>query len=847
MSVPMFQRTIWLSLVLALAWWGWLPADDAPKTEPPKPDPQTTPMPTLQGLDVFPKTITLRGAEDRAQILVTGVQAAGRPVDVTLKAKYTVSDPKLASVSETGRIIPLADGQVTIQMEFGVHKASVACTISHMAEALPMNFANQITPIFTKLGCNSGGCHGKSGGQNGFHLSLLGFEPDVDYMTLVKEARGRRVFPAAPEHSLLLRKGAGQMPHGGGKRLEPDSDEYRLLRQWIAAGMPWGEANDPVVKRITVTPTQRVLAAQEQQQLVVQAEYSDGRIEDVTRRAQYESNESEIAGITPEGVVQIGQGKGQAAIMIRYQGQVTVFRALVPLEKSVPAYEYPYQTLVDGPVHQQFQRLNLKPSELSSDEQFLRRVTLDVTGTLPTPDEVRAFLADSDPNKRGRWIDQLLDRPEYAYFFANKWADILRVKRHGDARRAQGTFAFHDWIRQSLADDLPYDQFIREILTAIGDEKSHPPVVWYKEMNEFANYVDDLGQVFLGQRLACANCHHHPFEKWSQDDYWGLAAFFGRVGKKQIPRQGDIGSLPNPNLSLFVSKGGAVTNKRTGRPADIKPLDGAVVQVPPGDDPRDKLVEWMVAPENPFVAKAVVNRYWAHFFGRGIVDPPDDMRITNPASNEELLEALAKDFVANRFSLKHLVRVITKSRTYQLSATPNEFNKEDKQNFGRFYPRRMAAEVLLDAVNRAVDHPDGFGGLPTDQLAPKRAIMLPDETFTNYFLEVFGKPMRTSACECERVSDANLAQALHLLNSDEVLNKIARGGGRADQLAQNKDKPEPQLIEEMFLACLARKPTETELKVAQEHLAKLGAAQRKRAFENLLWALINTKEFSFID
>ena len=836
------NRWLWFALCLSLTWMGWLSAADSPR-----PDASKAPMPTLQGLDVFPKQLALRGPEDRAQILLTGLQAAGRPVDLTLKAKYSVSDPKLAQVTASGRVIPLANGKLTIQMEFGTHKAHVECQISHMTEELPINFANQITPIFTKLGCNSGGCHGKSGGQNGFHLSLLGFEPPVDYMALVKETRGRRLFPAAPEHSLLLRKGTGQMPHGGGKKLDADSDEYRVLRQWISAGMPWGDAKDPVVKQIFVTPNQRVLAAEENQQLVVLAEYTDGHVEDVTRRAQYESNETEIATVTPEGIVQIGLGKGQAAIMVRYQGQVTVFRALVPLEKPVPSYEYPQQTLVDGPVLKQFQRLNLMPSALSSDEQFLRRVTLDITGTLPTPDEVRAFVADSDPNKRNRWIDQLLERPEYAYFFANKWADILRVKRHGDARRIQGTFAFHEWIRQALAKDMPYDQFIREILTAVGDEKAQPSVVWYKEMNEFSNYVDDLGQVFLGQRLACANCHHHPFEKWSQDDYWGLAAFFGRVGKKQIPQQGDVGSLPNPKLSLFVSKGGSVANKRTGQAAAIKALDAPVLNVPPGEDPREKLVDWMVAPNNPFVAKAVVNRYWAHFFGRGIVDPPDDMRITNPASNEELLNALAQDFIANKFSLKHLVRLIAKSRTYQLSAMPNELNQQDKQNFARFYPRRMSAEVLLDAVNRATNFPDGFGGLPNDQHAPKRAIMLPDEAFTNYFLEVFGKPMRTSACECERVSDANLAQALHLLNSDEILNKIARGGGRADLLAQDKQKKDPQLVEELFLTCLARRPTDVELKVALDHITKLGPNQRKKAFENLLWAMINTKEFSFID
>jgi hypothetical protein len=798
-------------------------------------------------LEISPPHITLKGAEDSWQLLVTGHQANGRQKDLTQEATYTVANPKVAQVTASGRVVPLGNGTTEIVATIGTQQTKLTCTVSQFGENLPINFADQVVPIFTKLGCNSGGCHGKSGGQNGFRLSLLGFEPDLDYMTLVKESRGRRVFPAAPDHSLLLLKGAGLMPHGGGKKMSADSEEYKTLRRWIAAGMPRGNPKDPVVAKITVTPEQRILSRESQQQFAVVAHYSDGHTEDITRKAQYESQETEIATVEPTGLVQTHQGSGEAAVMIRYQGHVTVFRATVPLEGPTPKYDFPPNNFIDKFTQQKFQELGLVPSGLCTDYEFIRRVMIDICGTLPTPPEITAFVADKDPQKRQKLVDKLLERPEYAYYFAAKWADILKVKRVGDGRRATGTFAFHDWLKEAMAHDLPYDQFIRAIIAATGDEHSHPPTTWYKEITTPENFVDDTAQIFLGLRLACANCHHHPFEKWSQEDYWGLAAFVGRVGRKQIPQRGGWANQPDNLQRIFVLAGGAVANKRTGQPAPIKPLDMKPLDVPPGDDPRQYLVDWMVAPQNPFVAKAIVNRYWAHFLGRGIVEPLDDMRVTNPPTNPALLDALAADFVQHKYSLKHLVRTIATSRTYQLSAVPNEFNKTDKQNFARFHPRRVSAEVLLDGLRQVTAFPDGFGGLPNDTHAPKRAIMLPDEAFTTYFLTVFGKPARTSACECERGGDANLAQVLHLLNSDEVHTMVNRGGGRADLLAKDATRDEKARVTELFLWCFSRPPNDTELTTALAHLAKFPPAQKKSGFENLLWALVNTKEFVFND
>ena len=797
----------------------------------------------VRDLVFYPTSILLRGSDDAKQLVLTAVLKDGGLQDLSGDVKYEVADPTIARVSASGRIVPLKNGATKIQARYGDRSVEVSVKAEAVEQNLPINFGNQIVPIFTKLGCNSGGCHGKASGQNGFKLSLLGFEPDVDFTALVKEARGRRLFPAAPEASLLLLKATGQAAHGGGKRLEVGSDEYKLIRRWIAAGMPKGLPKDPVVTRISIVPEHRILSRHNKQQFAAYAHYSDGSVEDITRRAQYDSNDTDIAVVDSQGLVHTQGMSGEAAVMARYQGQVATFRATVPLGVKIPHYSFEYQTLVDRATHKKWQELGLVPADLCTDAQFIRRASIDITGTLPTPAQVKSFVADKDPNKRAKLVDALLETPEYAYFFANKWADILRIKRRGQPDRAYGTFSFHDWIRQAIATDLPYDEFTRSILTASGDEYTDPPAVWYKELQNPEQFVDDVAQVFLGLRMACAQCHHHPYEKWSQDDYWGMAAFFSRLGRKSIPVPGGIQNQPTQIAVIFNLPDGSVQNKRTGQPAKIRPLDAKPLDLPRGEDPRQKLAEWLAEPKNPFFAKALANRYWAHFLGRGIVDPLDDMRVTNPPSNSELLDALAKDFVDHKYSLKHLIGTICKSRTYQLSAIPNEFNKHDKQAYARYYPKRMGAEVLFDGVCQVTDSPTPFGGLPQDQHAPKRAIMLPDESFSTYFLDVFGRPQRISACECERVNEATLAQALHLLNSDEVQNKLSRPGGRADRLAQDK-RPDAQKIEELFLWAFAHGPDKTQLETALGHVAR-NSQNKKLAYENILWALLNTKEFVF--
>jgi hypothetical protein len=799
----------------------------------------------VRGMLVHPEHILLRGRDDARQMIVTADLGAGQLQDLTGHAQYEVADPRIARVTSAGRVVPLADGDTQIVATHGDKKIAIPVRVQGLGEEHPMNFANEVVPIFTKLGCNAGGCHGKASGQNGFRLSLLGFEPELDYSTLVKESRGRRLFPSAPEASLLLQKATGSIAHAGGKRMEVGSDEYNIVRRWIAAGMPFGKPSDPVVTRISVFPQHRVMTRKAKQHFAVYAHYNDGKVEDITRRAQYESNDTEVATVEPNAVVQTQALSGEAAIMARYQGQVTVLRVTVPVGAKIPDYQFPIQTFVDGHTQRKWQELGLVPSELCTDAQFIRRASLDITGTLPTPTEITAFVADPDPRKRLKLVDALIERPEYAYYFANKWADILHVKRKQQPNAAEGTFAFHHWIRTAIAADKPYDEFAREILAATGDEVKHPPTVWYKEIVNPEQFVDDTSQVFLGMRLACAQCHHHPYEKWSQDDYWGLAAFVGKLGRKNIVSPGPTPNQASQTLVVYhrSNGGNSVRNKRTGQPAVMKHLDAKPLTEDGGEDPRQKLVDWMAHADNPFFSRAIVNRYWAHFFGRGIVDPLDDMRVTNPPSNPELLDALAKDFVEHRFSLKHLVRTICNSRTYQLSAVPNEFNKHDKQAYARFYPRRMSAEVLFDAVCQLTDSPANFGGVPQDKNAPRRAIMLPDESFQSYFLDVFGRPQRMSACECERVSEANLAQALHLLNSEDVQNRLSRAGGRAEALAKDS-RPDNTKVTELFMWALAHPPNEEQLRLALDRINR-HAQNKKLAYEDILWALVNTKEFEF--
>ena len=709
-------------------------------------------------------------------------------------------------------------------------------------------FARDVIPVLTKRGCNSGGCHGKSTGQNGFKLSLLGFGPSDDYEAIVLEARGRRLFPADPPKSLLLQKSTGQTPHGGGQRIEAGSDDYHVLLDWITAGAPAPKPDDPYVERVSVTPAHAVMSASDRLQLQVTVHFSDGSSRDVTRRAVYESNEPDVAEVDALGVITTNDAGGLFAVMVRYGEQLAVFHGTVPFsldgqERSPISAELEEQLqldTIDQHLLAAWDRLGIEPSPPADDAVFVRRVTLDVCGRLPRPEEVQAYVDDSNPDKRARLIDRLLDDPSYASYFALKWADILQNRGRGysTSKQRQGTALFSAWIRDAITSNMPYDQFVAEVLTATGSQELNPPTVWYRTVRTEQEYVESVSQAFLGVRLQCAQCHHHPTEKLSQDDYYGLAAVFSRVGRK-----GGFADAEVPtNEVIYLKPRGETIQPRTGEVMSPRPLGGPDFSAKSYSDPRHDLVRWMTSPENPYFAQTMANRMWAHFHGRGIIHPIDDARSTNPPSNPELLNALTQEFIASGYDVKHLIRICTNSYTYGLSSAPTASNARDRQCFSRFSPRRLPAEVLLDAFSDALGVATKFPGNAGEFPAGTRAIDLPDEAVDSNFLDVFGRPARSSACECERVDAPALGQALELVSSPLIQEKLASPDGFAAELVAAGTSHEEN-VHTAFIRLFARSPRPEETAVAVEFLE--GKEDAAAAYQSLLWSLLATNEFLF--
>jgi hypothetical protein len=803
--------------------------------------PAGLPPAPLATLVADPSEVHLRGSDSRVQLVVTGQDATGTLHDLTHDPLTSMEclDPAVAAVDRDGLVRPRGDGTAWIQVRSGPHAGRVRVTVEDTADRDRIAFAAGVVPLFTKLGCNGGACHGKASGQNGFRLSLLGFDPRLDHDSLTRDARGRRTFPAAPEASLMLLKPTATVAHGGGRRLAAGSPEYRTIARWIGQGSHFQPDIEPRLKQIVVRPQERVLAAGDTQQLRVVAHYYDGSNVDVTRLALFESNVPDLASVDAMGLVRALGAVGAVPIVARFGGEVAVARLLIPRRGNAAAWEAPASdSVIDRVVFAKLRALGLAPAATCTDGEFARRSALDVCGVLPDPDSVQAFESSTRPDKRAGWVEQLLDRPEYADLFTLKWAAILRNQRSFGTLSQPGSFAFHDWIRQALAENLPYDQFVAAIVAARGDARFHPPVVWYRQVRSLEEQVDDTAQLFLGVRLQCARCHHHPSERWGPDDYYGFASFFSRISRK-------AGSGLDPiTPSLYLLPEGLAENPETHRPYPPRFLGGdELPQLGPLDDPRQALVVWMRDPRNRFLAPALVNRYWKHFFGRGLVEPEDDFRVSNPATHPELLQALADDFVAHRFDLKWLVRTIATSRAYDRSSLPGPgaSGPTSAEQFARFAPRRLPAEVLLDAIGTVTGVPAAFTGLPRSL----RAVELPDEGFVSGFLDVFGRPRRDSVCECERKAEANLAQSLLLLSSAEIEQKLAARGGRIDRWLEDP-RPDETRVAELYRVCFARGPTEEERTVCLAHLARCrGRGTLRQGYEDLVWTLINSKEFLF--
>jgi hypothetical protein len=775
------------------------------------------------GTTVSPSQVKLDNPEATQQLLVT----IDGHFDRTRTATYTVANPSIVSVDATGLLSAKAEGKTEIVVRNGADEVRVPVEVTGLTNPRPISFANDVIPIVTKATCNAGGCHGKAEGQNGFKLSVFGHDPFADHTAITKDARGRRIFSASPGNSLFLLKATGRVPHGGGKKIEEESLRYRRLARWLSEGAGLGPAEVPSIVSLEVEPAERVLVLKGTQQIRVTAIDAAGARRCVTAEAEFESNAPNIAAVDKRGWVEAGEHPGEAAILVRYLGQVAVCRVTLP-RPGVTFTRPPEANFIDKHVWDKLTRLGIPPSNQADDAEFCRRAFLDTIGTLPTAAEVRTFLASTDPKKREKLIGQLLDRPEYSDYWAMKWADLLRVDR--DAITPKAAVAISRWLRQQFAENRPYDQFARDILTARGNTAREGPAAVYAVMQSPEELSRSIAQLFCGVRIACAQCHHHPSAKWSQDDYFALAGFFSGVTRKPLPGGG---------TAIGEGQGADLKNPRTGAVVPARALGAAAPASPTSGDRRSTLADWMTGPDNPYFATAIVNRLWAHYFGRGLVEPLDDLRPTNPATNEPLLAELTKHLRDLKYDLKAFTRTLLNSRAYQLTSRTIAGNADDAQNFSHAAAKAMPAEVLLDAISQTTGVPEKFNGVPEGY----RAIQLWDNRIPSYFFQIFGRPLRASVCECERSNEPSITQALHLMNSQEIAEKIRAKTGTARKLADSKKSP-AEVIEELYLTCLARFPGEQEKAIMLKVFAEAGT-DRRAATEDVLWALLNTKEFLF--
>ena len=791
---------------------------------------ETVVVGTPARIEVFPATVKLTGVRQQMQLVVTGHYADGTLQDLTRASQFVSSNPAIA-VLEGSVLKPKADGTCEVTISAGGQQTKVAVEVSNQGQPDPVMFETGALVALTKNGCNSGACHGSPSGKGGFRLSLRAFDPAVDQLTLVREDYGRRTNVFQPESSLLLAKPLMKVSHGGGLKLRKSEPAYHVLHDWVAEGCKLDPADAPrVVKLEVYPPSGRVLKRPAHtQQLCVLAHFSNGVVKDVTPLASFSSSDTEVASVDEAGFV-AGRDRGESAIVVRYLEHVqTCFLTFV---KEVPGFAWnppPANNFVDDHVYAKLQQLKFEPSGLCTDEEFLRRVYLDLIGLLPSVDETKKFLADPAPYKRKQLIEELMQRPEFAKFWALKWGDLLRMT--STAVGGDGVHKYHRWVQRAIEQNMPYDQFARELLTASGSTLANPPANFYRTTADANDAVETISQVFLGSRLQCAKCHNHPFERWTQDNYYGMAAVFNRVQKKKTKR-------PN-ELVVWSAPSGEVTQPRTGK--QMKPWAPGVGDLATGadDDRRDPFATWLTSKDNPFFARVEVNRIWAQFFGRGLVDPIDDFRDSNPAANFALLDALARDFVEHGFDRRHTIRTILQSRAYQASFRTTPLNQDDAKYASHFQPRLLSAEQLLDAICAVTDVPETFGSLPPGTKATQ--IPAPDLA-KNEFLKTFGQPERQTVCACERSSESNLGMAIQFFNGPLIYEKLKNENNRFRKMIK-ANKPDQEILNELYMAAVCRAPTQAELDASLKHLA--GKPDRVAAFEDICWALLNTNEFLF--
>lgn len=790
-----------------------------------------------ESIVVLPRAIKLGSSEARQRLLVElrrtqGETSEGAYVaDLTAEATFETSSSEVAVVEE-GIVVPRGDGEATITATVGEQQAMTTVLVQDFDKPFRWNFRNHVQSVLTKTGCNSGACHGAQAGKNGFKLSLRGYDSDGDFDVLTRQARGRRIVPSDPGRSLLLLKPAGGVPHKGGFRFDVDSHEYRVLAEWIAAASPPPTDDDPRIEQVEVLPKQVVLNADSTQQLIVKAIFSDGHEEDVTRWAKYDATNSSVAQVDADGQVRV-VGEGEGVITVWYLSRVTAATITVPLSQSLPADTFaaaPKRNFIDELILDKLESLNTPPSPRCSDSEFIRRAFLDTIGILPSTERTRAFLADTAQDKRDRLIEELLAREEFVDYWSYKWSDLLLV--NSSKLPAPAMWAYYDWVRNNVAANTPWDAMVHELLTTTGSTLENGATNFYVLHQDPADLTETTSQAFLGMSIMCAKCHNHPLEKWTNDQYYAMANLYARVRVKDADGAG--------HRIVFNSDEGDLVQPLRGEAQPPTPLDGE--PLPPGSnvDRRGHLANWVVSPDNPYFARAISNRVWANFFHKGLVESVDDLRLTNPASNELLLAAVSQHLVEHEFDLKALMRTILRSETYQRDSTPLEGNVADERFYSRYYPRRLMAEVLLDITSQVTMVPTMFNGYPSGW----RAIQLPDSSVDSYFLKTFGRPDRVITCECERTEAPSMVQVLHLSNGETLNAKLEAAGNRIEKLVANDAAPE-SIIEEAYLTALCRFPTKSEEKQLLQVFAETPTEQRRMAVEDLFWSILTSKEFLF--
>ena len=796
-------------------------------------------------LKVHPEAVSLAGPRAIQQLLLVEETAGRATADRTRGATFTSSNTAVAIVDATGLVRPVGDGEALISATSDGRTATAKVTVVKSADPTPPSFRNDVVPIFTRAGCNSGACHGALAGKGGFKLSLRGYDPDTDHFVLTRQALSRRVDRSEPAKSLFLLKSTRTLPHGGGTRVEKDSLNAKILLDWVTGGAAGPESSEATVERIDVYPPQARLRPKESMRLIVVARYSDGRTADVTRLAKFVSNEAQVADADEDGRVTVG-GYGESAVSALFANRVATAIISSPFPNAVAETDRPAGNSIDAHVLRKLRDLRLPVSPPCIDAEFVRRAFLDAAGILPTPEEARAFLADPAPDKRARLIDALLERPEFVDYWAYKWSDTMLVSTRKLPQPA--VWSFYRSIRRAVADNKPWDAFARDLLTASGSTFHDGGGNLYVLHKDVAEMSESTAITFLGTSITCARCHNHPLEKWTQDQYWSMANLFSRVSLKNGDRPGEV--------IVQATSTGDVLHPRRNVPMPPTPLDGKAVALDDPSDRRAHFAAWLTAPENPYFAKALINRVWKNFLGRGLVEAEDDLRETNPPTNRELFDSLATDFIAHKYDVKYLIRQVMNTAAYQRSAKPVPGNEADDRFYSRYLIRRLSGEVILDALSQATGSPTPFteiytgveGGTAgtTNYPMGTRALQLPDSRVASKFLDAFGRPDRQQTCSCERQQDSTVGQAL-MMNNGGTLNDKLRGPKSRIDAWLSENVSDEVAVKRVFALGLSREPTTAEREKMAALLKSAGSAPaaRREALEDLFWAVLTSREFMF--